>query len=886
MSKTSRFSAVFLALVLTLTTLLAFYTAPHRVMAEGITGEWKTGEEGNTFVIGGDEYEVSADASYSKKVITYMGTKYYLISNAEDFDLVNPATDSADGIIQVNAILTDNITFTSRTAQGNAYALNLEGNNKTITFGNDCTKGLYGTFTGTIQNLTLAGSITIPAAHFGAIAIWWKGGTLTNVNSGVDVTLTGNNGNIWVGGFFGNAQGPTFGTSANPTHALSHCTVSGSITNSNTNTYLGGFAGGVNANLKFKAEYCENSGTITDTGATSSTAFENGGVGGILGCTSNGTTILDHCTNSGNISNGVCSGSKNVRYLGGLIGNARGGTVTITNSENTGDLTAGQDGAGGLVGNAKGGSVSISDSANRGDISNSVSFGNSGGIVGRGSVALTITRCENHGTIAGTGSSTGGLVGYYGTTTITISNSTNYGEVSSSGGVVAGFVAKPDGGVTISDSVNNGAITANGSSNVENTSAAGFVGAQRSGKTTNLSNCVNNGNITVAKRSGYVGGLVAAADHTGATVIISGCTNTGALSTTGALPGTVNDSFGGAAGGLVGGTYAKNANAAGTISITISNSQNTGSVTANGTVLNHVGGLIGLLGHGATVTFSIENSINTGAIANASTEGKTGGFIGYTNKDYTVRNSYSAGVLTGSDLYAVTFADGEVTATVNGAIANSTNNPNATVGMVKSPAAFAAGEIAYLLNTAADETLWYQTIGEDASPVLLNTHATVYQVDLKVGETAVGKTYSNTDAPVALALTTTVAYRSEEPIGMRWTTRMDAYQAEVLEASGAEYKLGTLISPKQYVDAAGGLTQAKLLALLSNYGKDDLSLVAFDLEATDWYGAVSGQFAGSLVNVKEANRNLQFCGVGYLTVNGETVYADPVVAVYSNLAGN
>ena len=114
---------------------------------------------------------------------------------------------------------------------------------------------------------------------------------------------------------------------------------------------------------------------------------------------------------------------------------------------------------------------------------------------------------------------------------------------------------------------------------------------------------------------------------------------------------------------------------------------------------------------------------------------------------------------------------------------------------------------------------------------------------------------------------------------------MDAYQAEVLEACGEALTIGTLISPKTFVDAAGGLSKAQLSAWLSGFGENDLSLVAFDLEATDWYSGSVGQFAGSLVNVKESNRDLQFCGVGYLTIGGEILYAVPVVAVYSVLAG-
>lgn len=923
MSKTSRFSALLLAFVVTLTSLLVFNTAPHKAMAEGITGEWKPGETGNTFVINGEEYEVSADASYSKKVITYQGTKYYLIENQTDFETLTDGTEQTS--ITKRAILTADITLDNRGGKAQTcYGILLEGNNKTVSFTGTCNRGMFHNFSGIVRNLTITGTVAFSATNdnansIGAVCAYGKGIELENVTSSVNMSLTQDTAaETYLGGLVGSIRATKLENALSDNNfiaILKDCSVSGNTTISCVNSYVGGLVGDIQRDAKLTN--CVNTGNVTEVASEKTASKGSRSIGGLVGTVTNGSTTsvqFVNCTNGSSENDALGTVTAKHKSCGGLVGynastalsftncknygalsnddssNRTGGflgytstSVSLTDCTNYGSVTTTGNMGAGIVGIINGGNSStLLRCANAGAITNTSSQ-NTGGLVAQaGGTAVTFTNCTNTGNVTGKGSSTGSIVGYSGAN-LTISGCTNSATIISINSTVGGIIGKCNGNITMTNTTNNGIVyTQSTGSNVESASAGGLVGCVRATKTQVFTNCVNNGDVSCSNSSGYAGGLLGSIADAGAIMTFTNCTNNGNVSSTGNLPTGVTA---GVLGGLVGGSYGSATT--NPISVTITGSKNTGSVTANGTALNHVGGFVGYLGQGSNASqITIENSTSSAPVTNASAEGKTGGFIGYTNKDYTVRNSYSAGVLTGSDLYAVAFADGEVTATVNGAIANSTNNPNATVGMVKSPAAFAAGEVAYLLNAAAGETLWYQTIGEDASPVLLNTHAAVYQVDLKVGETTIGKTYSNTDAPVALALTTTVAYRSEEPAGMRWTTRMDAYQAEVLEASGAEYKLATLISPKQFVDAAGGLTKAQLSTWLEGRGKDDLSLVAFDLEATEWYGSVPGQFAGSLVNVKEANRDLEFCGVGYLTVNGETVYAVPAVAVYSVLAGN
>ena len=925
MSKTSRLSAVFLALVVTLTSLLAFYTAPNRAMAEGITGDWKAGEEGTTFVIGGVEYAVdTSDATYSGKRIEYpasSGTYYYLIENATDFATLTDGTERTS--INKRAILTADITLNDRggTAQ-NCYGILLEGNNKTVSFTGNCNRGMFHNFSGIVRNLTITGTVAFTATNtnsngIGAVCAYGKGIELENVTSSVTISLTQDTtAETFLGGLVGSIRATKLENALSDNNfvaILKNCTVSGSTTVTCVNSYAGAIAGDIRCAAKLTN--CVNTGSVTEIASSQSASKGARGIGGLAGTiTSDATTVqFINCTNGSSENNALGAVTAKHKSCGGLVGYNASTALSFENCKNYGalDNTDSSNRTGGFLGYT-GTSVSLTDCTNYGSVTTSGNMGagivgiinggssstllrctnagvitntsaqNTGGLVAQaGGTAVTFTNCSNTGNINGTGSSTGSMVGYSGAN-LTISGCTNSGTIKSVNSTVGGIIGKCNGNITMSGTTNSGTVyTQSTGSNAEAASAGGLVGCVRANKTQNFTNCVNNGTVSCSTRSGYAGGLLGSIADAGATMTFTNCTNNGNVSSTGNLPSGVTA---GVLGGIVGGSYGSATS--NPISITITGSANTGTVTANGTVLNYVGGFVGYLGQGSAASqITVENSTSSEAITNASTAGKTGGFIGYTNKNYTVRNSYSAGVLTGSALYAVAFADGEVTATVSGAVANSTNDPDATVGAAKSPAAFAAGEVAYLLNTAKGSAYWYQTIGTDALPVANNEHSVVYQVDLKVGEATVGKTYSNTDAAVAVVLTTEAAYRSEEPAGIRWTTSLDTYQAEVLAASGLNYTLGTLISPKAFVDAAGGLTKAQLSAWLSGFGKDDLSLVAFDLEATDWYNGSVGQFAGSLVNVKESNRDLQFCGVGYLAVGGEILYAVPVVAVYSVLAG-
>ena len=841
-----------LALIVLLASVALYFALPHKVEAVGITGAWDPDDVGTVFVIDGNDYIVESDENYTKKYITYNETKYYLIENADDFAKVTYNTNQAT--IAVNAILTDNITFTNRTATINAQALNLEGNNKTITFGDGCTVGLYNNFSGIVKNLYLAGDISANN-HTGVLGTWAKKGVeLTNVHSAVNITITKdeNGSNMYVGGLLGRCQNDgttvTGLSDANYNFILTDCSFTGSITATNPGGYMGGLIGTLDASGKLTD--CSNSGTLKEiAGSATSPSNDNRSFGGMIGYVQNShTSTLTGCTNSGSISSIY-------KAVGGMIGKSYTTTLNLNNCKNTGELT--------------------STTSNR----------NTGGMIGQVGGTTNISECTNNADITGKGGNTGGLVGYCGNP-LKITDSSSTGTITSNSGTVGGIVGKSNGALTLSGCANNGDVENKGTDNAENTSAGGIVGCLRNAKTHSFTNVINNGNVSAVNRSGWAGGFIGSISDVGATITLTNCAVNGDVSTSGALAGSFAY---GTVGGFVGGSYNQNGTN-GLISITIKDSVCTGDVTANGTVLNYAGGYVGYLGHGsADAQITVQDSAFVGTVTNASTDenAKTAAFIGYTNKDFTITRSFSYATLEGSSNYALAFADGAA-ASVSNAIVNSNaaatlDNGDATL---KSPAAFAAGEVAYLLNTAKGSTVWYQTIGTDAAPVANNAHGTVYQVNLKTpGDKIIGKTYSNTEGVDVLFSMTTAAEKRTEPNGIRWITAMDDYHMEVLKAAfmagtanleGA----GTLIAPAPFVTAAGGLTHAELVAWLESKGftASDLDEISFDIPGMDgWYNGQEGTFAGSVANIREENKVLTYLGVGYIVVDGEYVYASAPV---------
>ena len=189
------------------------------------------------------------------------------------------------------------------------------------------------------------------------------------------------------------------------------------------------------------------------------------------------------------------------------------------------------------------------------------------------------------------------------------------------------------------------------------------------GSTAAIDNCSNAGYISCYYR--IVGGICGSQYYG----TISNCYNTGKV-----YAYSVNSTGNGAyAGGITGYMYYSSA--------TIDNCYNTGNIESKG---QSVGGIVGYMGNG-TVT----NCFSTGTISAYS---NARGVIGYKNSGTTDNNFALKGSAT----------------SISG-------------GQFVTAEQLAGGMVAYKLNGESSVSpKWFQTIGEDAIPVMDSTHATVY----------------------------------------------------------------------------------------------------------------------------------------------------------------
>ncbi|MGE4353319.1 MAG: S-layer homology domain-containing protein [Oscillospiraceae bacterium] len=389
---------------------------------------------------------------------------------------------------------------------------------------------------------------------------------------------------------------------------------------------VGGIAGYLN---RGSVSGCTNSCTVTGIGEITpyySNYYVYVHLGGIVGSV-NGSGSVSDCRNTGVISSiplYTSSVTSMSIYVGGVVGYIKDlSGVVVSDCVNTGKVNT--------------------DGTN--EITRTIyAAGVLGYITG---YDATVSNCENHGTIGGTGSYAayvGGVLGYL-YNSVSLSNCTNTGDVTGSSGIMAYA-----GGV------------------------AGFSNA------VSLSGCLNTGNITSTATYGYAGGIAAAAIATS----ITDANNEGPVSATGTAEamamapprhGTigVDNLAGGIAGHFYGGGTASNCRNSGEVNGTIVasntlggtshiggiiaynngntviNASNTADVTGTGTgtatrsVSIYMGGVTGVN------TGTLSNSYNTGNITDTGTnlsEVYLGGVTGQTNK--ILKNGYNTGSVSGT----------------------------------------------------------------------------------------------------------------------------------------------------------------------------------------------------------------------------------------------
>ena len=253
-----------------------------------------------------------------------------------------------------------------------------------------------------------------------------------------------------------------------------------------------------------------------------------------------------------------------------------------------------------------------------------------GGIVGYN--IGSVTGCTNNGTVSGSGSYVGGIVGH-GTADAVITNCTNNGTVSGEDEYVGGIVGENLGSVT--NCTNSGTVSGD-------IRVGGIAGWQYF---VPITNCTNSG--IVSGTDYYVGGIAGGISHS-ATVI--GCYNTVDVtggSYVGGIAGYMSSEFG----------------------ATITNCYNTAAITGE----KRVGGIAGFHGTDRTVT----NCYSTGTITATGTDAEYGGVVGNTNGG-TITNCYylntaASGGINGADVEgqaeaktAAEFASADMAVLLNG----------------------------------------------------------------------------------------------------------------------------------------------------------------------------------------------------------------------------
>ena len=295
----------------------------------------------------------------------------YQISTAAELkefrDEVNSGKTDADAVLTANIDLSEicseeeGVSWTPiGNSESTAYSGTFNGDGHTISglyidsSDNDY-KGLFGYLstdgnnTGTVQNLTVSGSVS---------GGWYVGGVVgRNGGNVINCTFSGSvSGHLYVGGVVGQNGG-----------TVENCYNTGSVS--------GNSVGGVVGYNSSTVENCYNIGEVSGSP-----------VGGVVGYNDEGR--VENCYNTGAVSG--------VEEVGGVVGNNYNGSVE--NSYNTGAVS-GVEGVGGVVGQNFGGTVE--NCYNTGTVTGTDDY--VGGVVGWNVSGGTVTGCYFLKDTAGSG---------------------------------------------------------------------------------------------------------------------------------------------------------------------------------------------------------------------------------------------------------------------------------------------------------------------------------------------------------------------------------------------------------------------------------------------------------------------------------------------------
>lgn len=357
-------------------------------------------------------------------------------------------------------------------------------------------------------------------------------------------------------------------------------------------------------------------------------------------------------------------------YQGGLIA-ATGTSAYIHNLTVKGSVSTAYNYTGGVVGQLYG---KLSSVVSYVDVTSSASY--TAGLAGASTSGAEIESCYNYGTVSGSVRTAGIVATATGTT---IKGCTNEGAITGTT-YVAGIASYISGDASsVTDCVNNGAVTSTYTATSASTSAyVAGVAAYQATAGVHITNCTNNGAITAVKGSvsgiagrsaGYVTSCVNNGQISGqyqiagvvawSTGYVADCVNYGAITPTGSR-GAGIVAFQNAASSTVtgcvnygdvtsSGQYAAGISCYTQNSVTISECVNYGDISSSTTSTggSFIGGITGYL---YTATAVVTGCENHGDIT--ASQKYAGGIAGYTKAAASVELSENTGTVASSSTYA------------------------------------------------------------------------------------------------------------------------------------------------------------------------------------------------------------------------------------------
>ncbi|MCR4921624.1 MAG: LamG domain-containing protein [Bacteroidaceae bacterium] len=358
-----------------------------------------------------------------------------------------------------------------------------------------------------------------------------------------------------------------------------------------------------------------------------------------------------------------------------------------------------------------------------------------GGLVGRlhannaanGTLNAKFINCVNEGNITGK-ANVGGFVGTQGNYTanlcVTYQDCANKGNVTAKNTKAGGLMGTTWGRAHYFDSYNTGNVTCEGTeSSTSWYSTQGFVGGLVGNAIRGMEHferCYNAGSI---KGNEYVGGLLGGHNYSTSWIYydeIVECWNVGEVDGSSYVGGLMGISVGDAGSEL-----------------TLTRSYNAGKVT----------GARAAAFASRVSKLTANANYNTGEIQTNELGGVLVAYISGSNAK--IQNAWNSGTFTTTGEAAPIIRNAETT-TVN--ISNTYDLANVDLApQYGRPEGYAdewltSGAFTYFINSAANGTIFYQTLGEDQHPVLDWAHGIVYQKE--------DGTYTNTEPTVAPTIPT------------------------------------------------------------------------------------------------------------------------------------